>query len=282
MSKSKTLEQTTDVRAGDSIDSVPRSSAERGPSTQLPMQVVRLADLEATVQALVTRALAILLRVFKRLGLPVAVHKLEGPGWCLSFLGFEVDSNALEVRLPRSNLLELKELLATWQSRRTCRKKELESLVGKLAHACKVVRPGKTFLRRMFEVVSGVHQPHHHVRLNAEFRSDLTWWATFLESWNGVSLLQEFGPRQISHQFVSDASGSFGCGALWEFRWLQLQWPQSCREDFVQLTEASITLKELLPVVIACAVWGREWQNSTVLVHCDNVGAVSTHQFGLQ
>lgn len=220
-------------------------------------------------------SLAILLRVFKRLGLPVAVHKLEGPWWCLSFLGFEVDSNAMEVRLPRSKLLELKELLATWQSRRTCRKKELESLVGKLAHACKVVRPGKTFLRRMFEVVSGVHQPHHHVRLNAEFRSDLTWWATFLESWNGVSLLQEFGPRQISHQFVSDASGSFGCGALWEFRWLQLQWPQSCREDFVQLTEASITLKELLPVVIACAVWGREWQNSSVLVHCDNVGAVS-------
>jgi len=57
MSKSKTLEQTTDVRAGDSIDSVPRSSAESGPSTQPPMQVVRLADLEATVQALVTRAL---------------------------------------------------------------------------------------------------------------------------------------------------------------------------------------------------------------------------------
>jgi len=87
-------------------------------------------------------SLAISLRVFKRLGLPVAVHKLEGPWWCLSFLGFEVDSNAMEVRLPRSKLLELKELLATWQSRRTCRKKKLESLVGKLAHACKVVRPG--------------------------------------------------------------------------------------------------------------------------------------------
>jgi len=52
-------------------------------------------------------SLAILLRVFKRLGLPVAVHKLEGPWWCLSFLGFEVDSNAMEVRLPRSKLLEL-------------------------------------------------------------------------------------------------------------------------------------------------------------------------------
>lgn len=175
----------------------------------------------------------------------------------------------MEVWLPRSKLLELKELLATWQS---C-KKELESLVGKLAYACNVVQLGKTFLRRMFEVVSGIHQPHYHVHLNAEFRSDLTWWATFLESWNGVSLLQGFGPRQISRQFISDASGSFGCGASWEFRWLQLQWPQSGR-DVLKLTETSITLKELLPVVIACALWGREWQNS-VLVHCDNVGAMS-------
>ena len=213
--------------------------------------------------------------MFKRLGLPVAVQKLEGPWWCLTFLGFEVDSDAMEVRLPGPKLVELKELLVSWQGRRACLRKELESLVGKLAHACKVVRPGKTFLRRMFELVSGVRQPHHHIRLNAEFRSDLTWWATFLESWNGVSLLQEYGPIRVSHEFASDASGRFGCGALWGFRWLQLQWPQSYQGDFLQLAEASITLKELLPMVIACAVWGPEWRSSTVVVHCDNMGAVS-------
>ena len=57
MSKSKTLDQTAEVCAGGSIDSVPPSSTESSPSTQPPMQVVRLADLEGTVQSLVTRAL---------------------------------------------------------------------------------------------------------------------------------------------------------------------------------------------------------------------------------
>ena len=35
--------------------------------------------------------LTILLRVFDRLGLPVALKKLEGPLSCLVFLGFELD-----------------------------------------------------------------------------------------------------------------------------------------------------------------------------------------------
>jgi len=39
---------------GDSVDSIPRSSVEDGPSTKPQMQVVRLADLEVTVQSLVT------------------------------------------------------------------------------------------------------------------------------------------------------------------------------------------------------------------------------------
>jgi hypothetical protein len=44
--------------------------------------------------------------------------------------------------------------------------------------------------------------------------------------------------------------------------------------------EDNITLKELLPVVLACATWGREWRNSTVVVHCDNAGAVAAVNSG--
>ena len=155
-----------------------------------------------------------LLEVFARLGLPVAVHKLEGLEVCLTFLGFELDSVAMELRLPVRKLCELQELISAWQGRRSCLRSELESLVGKLAHACTVVRPGKTFLRRMFELLSGVRQPYHHIRLNVAFRSDLMWWVVFLETWNGVSLLRMFQPAPPTVQFVSDASGSFGCGAV--------------------------------------------------------------------
>ena len=152
--------------------------------------------------------------------------------------------------------------------------------MGKLAHECKVVHPGKTFLRRMFELLSSIWQPHHHVRLNAAFRSDLVWWATFLKTWNGVSLLQETSLTHITHHAWTDASGSFGCGALRGTSWLLLQWPQAYRDAQQKLKEASITLKELLPVVLACAVWGREWANASVLIHCDNLGAVAVINSG--
>ena len=45
-----------------------------------------------------------------------------------------------------------------------------------------------------------------------------------MEGWNGASLVQEFGTRQASHGCWTDASGRFGCGALW---WLQVEWPAS-------------------------------------------------------
>ena len=225
-------------------------------------------------------ALTTLLRVFGRLGLPIAVNKLEGPVTCLTFLGFELDSMAMEIRLPPAKLAELQSILASWSGRRSCCKKELESLVGKLAHACKVVRPGKTFLRRMFELLSGVRQPHHHVRLNVPFRSDLVWWSTFIGAWNGVSLLRDLSPGTVSHRFVTDASGQFGCGALWRSNWLQLKWASPSREDSFNLPEASITLQELLPVVLACAVWGPEWKHTLVEVYCDNQGAVAVVNSG--
>ena len=56
-------------------------------------------------------ALRKLLDVFQRLGLPVALNKLEGPSSKLVFLGLELDSRALEVRLPQHKLEELKELI---------------------------------------------------------------------------------------------------------------------------------------------------------------------------
>ena len=101
-----------------------------------------------------------------------------------------------------------------------------------------------------------------------------------MEGWNGASLVQEFGTRQASHECWTDASGRFGCGALWGTQWLQVEWPASYKEHCRSLREASITLKELLPVVLACAIWGRQWADSMVVVHCDNEGAVAAVNAG--
>jgi len=45
-----------------------------------------------------------------------------------------------------------------------------------------------------------------------QFCSDLSWWYTFLESWNGLSLLQSAAvPEAPAHYIQTDASGTWGC-----------------------------------------------------------------------
>ena len=132
--------------------------------------------------------------VFHRLGFPIAIEKLEGPTPRLEFLGFELDSQDMEVRLSLAKLRELQTIIHQWVGRKSCERRELESLIGKLAHASKVVKPGKTFVRRMFELLREARRPHHYLRLNLSFQSDLLWWDCFLSSWNGCRMI----PRVLS------------------------------------------------------------------------------------
>ena len=52
------------------------------------------------------------------LGIPVAKHKVEGPSTCLSFLGIELDTQALQLRLPPEKLSRLQSLIKTWQGKK--------------------------------------------------------------------------------------------------------------------------------------------------------------------
>ena len=47
--------------------------------------------------------------------------------------------------------------LLDWNDRKACRRRVLESLIGLLQHACKVVKPGRSFLRRM--ICCQAHSP---------------------------------------------------------------------------------------------------------------------------
>ena len=72
--------------------------------------------------------------------------------------------------MPATKLDELRLLVAQWQGKKFCVKKDLQSLVGKLQHASKVVRSGRTFLQRMFELLKGTSKKQHFIRLNTSFR----------------------------------------------------------------------------------------------------------------
>ena len=177
------------------------------------------------------------------------------------------------LRLPQEKLRELRTLLAQWCTWRYCRTRDLQSLVGKLQHACKVVRPGRTFLRRMFKLLKGTRRHQQFIRLNAAFRSDLTWWHSFLEHWNGMSMLDGSLNKPPNHHLFTDASGWLGCGAWAGRYWFQYFWPE-------EIADRSIAVKELLPIVLACIVWVDTWSHQSVLAHCDKQSVVAVVNTG--
>ena len=104
-------------------------------------------------------AMRLLLKTFEHLGLPIAWDKLEGPSPCLTFLGFELDSIRGEIRLSQQKLSEIRSELHRWLDKKSCTKRDLESLVGRLSQASPVVKPGKTFMRHLFEALTNPTGP---------------------------------------------------------------------------------------------------------------------------
>ena len=94
-----------------------------------------------------------------------------------------------------------------------------------------------------------------------------------MAQWNGTSMMVDHRQDGPTCHVFSDASGIFGCGAWWGTQWFQLPWPQNSGYT-------SIAQKELLPIVIACIVWGGSWKRHTVVAHCDNTAAVEVVNSG--
>lgn len=208
--------------------------------------------------------LSIALAVCKKLGLPIHPDKLEGPATSIVVLGIELDSVNMTARLPADKLARLRTLLDSWASRRWCRRNDLESLIGHLHHAAKVVWPGRTFIRRMINTLCCFRNASHPIRLNAEFHLDLSWWRHFLESWNGVGFWLYPGLSQpASITVTSDASGVLGYGAYCGAEWFNGVWSNA-------QAPLSIAYKELFPIVIAAHIWGYGWARQHILFRSDN------------
>ena len=168
-----------------------------------------------------------------------------------------------QLRLPVEKLLRLKESLASWAVRRSCRKRDLLSLIGSLHNAAAVVKPGRVFLRRLIDLSKILKGLHHFVCLTKEAQWDIQWWRTFVDRWNGVGLVSALGRVQPDVCVRSDASGLWGCGAVWRHTWLQLQWSEAA-------IDLRIAAKEAVPVVLAAFCWGRHWTGKCVLFEVDN------------
>ena len=107
-----------------------------------------------------------LLWVFMSLKVPVIASKTIGPSQEIEFMGIVLESVHMEAHFPQDKLSRINELLHSFKIRHSVRLVELQSVIGTLQFACKVVVPRRTFLQRAINLTRGVPSRFHHIWLN--------------------------------------------------------------------------------------------------------------------
>lgn len=117
--------------------------------------------------------MATFLESCRTLGVPVEAEKCESASSKPTYLGIEVDTTAVELYLIEEKLQRVRAVVQEWLACKVGKRRELESLVGLLQHATKVVWPGWRFVRRIIALMTSVHDRDCFIRLNAKIFSDL-------------------------------------------------------------------------------------------------------------
>jgi len=157
------------------------------------------------------RGLVTLINLPHYLGVNVSWHKVVSPIQCITFLGIELDSSTMSLRLPKDKLNWLIDLVNTFSHKASASKRQLQSLAGSLNFACQVVHGGHTFLRCVIGCFNKLTHSSHRCCLSTDFRADVSWWKEFLVTFNGRCMMLDFRqPVDIQTDASFHGSGAIG------------------------------------------------------------------------
>ena len=119
------------------------------------------------------------------LGFDVEWKKVSDPSTSTVFPGMNIDSVTFELTLPLEKVVKLKDLCSKILVRGHFTKKELESLGGLVSYCSYVVRGGRTFSRRIFDITASYSRSCKAISLNDAIKADIKWWLAFCDVFNG-------------------------------------------------------------------------------------------------
>ena len=189
------------------------------------------------------------------------LNKLKHQKTCLpsthiTVHNIEPDTIKWEARLPGDKVKKMQSVIEGIHKCRSISLRQLQSVIGLLNFACRVISAGKALLHRLINLTIGISKPSHHVRLNSEARADLAAWHSFLSSYNGVTMLIDSkwisseSIKLYTEKKVTDAASTQGFAAVFGSRCFNGVFPTICRDY-------NIAVLELYLIVAALELWGR-------------------------
>ena len=83
-------------------------------------------------------------------------------------------------RLPKGKLAELDAILHKYVCRKKSKIKAIAIFIGTFKFCIYVIKPGRCFLRRLYDLTCGKVKLDHYIKLNMAARADLKVWVTFI------------------------------------------------------------------------------------------------------
>jgi hypothetical protein len=93
-------------------------------------------------------------------------------GQCIRFLGIEIDTEAMEAHLAHDQHEKATALVNSTLAQHSVTQRSLETTLGFMSFASKVVPVSHPFLRRLYDALTATSQAHH-IRLSSELKKDL-------------------------------------------------------------------------------------------------------------
>lgn len=115
------------------------------------------------------------------LGVDLSDDKCLPPATLQTFLGLELDTIEMCLRVPPDKLGKAAALVAVWLTRVSATKRQLQSLLGRLIHIATAVLPGRRFVARVIELTK---LDKSSISLDYGFRLDLQ---CGISSWSGIT-----------------------------------------------------------------------------------------------
>lgn len=158
-------------------------------------------------------------RIAAHLGIPWERSKDVPFGTVVRYIGLEWDITHRTVTLPGDKREKYSAAISEWVLRTTHTLPEVQSLYGKLLHACHVIQPGRAYLTRLEIFMGNFHHTPFQPRTPPKgTRADLDWWLTRLTSPPVPRSIP--GPIVLhDHSAFSDASSGVGLGIVVGEHW---------------------------------------------------------------
>lgn len=207
--------------------------------------------------------------LLKRLGLPEAEAKSQPPARAVEWLGVLINTADMTLSIPSKKVDETMRAVKKCTAKKVIKKKDLQSIIGRLIHVAKCVAPARLFVSRLLEALRNVVGTSTPV--TDEMRADFAWFTSFCRDWNGIAMIQRSLPDR---RITVDASltGIGGHDGKMAYA------AQVCGDH-----QIAKNISELEAVNIAVALHTfikPEDAGSHIRIACDNLSSVQIMQTG--